>query len=194
MSSPSEFYKSLPPITKAYGTICLMTTVASHLGLYRLENIALIHELVFSEFQVWRLLTNFFFLGNFSMNFGIRLLMIARYGVQLEQGPFQRRTADFLWMMIFGAISLLVCIEDIPFLGHYQLFQFYGVHFLAFHWYSCFYTSAVGSFLTLKSIYMDLLHSRPFIYRGQCLLWMLFLVPLLCQTLWGSLLGTYTTF
>ncbi|KAB2080092.1 hypothetical protein ES319_A05G046800v1 [Gossypium barbadense] len=107
MSSPAEFYKSLPPITKAYGTICLMTTVASHLGLYRLENIALIHELVFSEFQVWRLLTNFFFLGNFSMNFGIRLLMIARYGVQLEQGPFQRRTADFLWMMIFGAISLL---------------------------------------------------------------------------------------
>ncbi|MBA0594203.1 hypothetical protein Gorai_011118, partial [Gossypium raimondii] len=103
----SRFYKSLPPITKAYGTICLMTTVASHLGLYRLENIALIHELVFSEFQVWRLLTNFFFLGNFSMNFGIRLLMIARYGVQLEQGPFQRRTADFLWMMIFGAISLL---------------------------------------------------------------------------------------
>lgn len=33
----------------------------------------------------------------------------ARYGVQLESGPFQRRTADFLWMMIFGALSLLVC-------------------------------------------------------------------------------------
>ncbi|KAL4333729.1 hypothetical protein GQ457_07G038660 [Hibiscus cannabinus] len=115
MSSPGEFYKSLPPITKAYGTICFLTTVASQLGLYRIETIALIHELVFSEFQVWRLLTNFFFLGNFSVNFAIRLLMIIRYGVQLEQGPFQRRTADFLWMMIFGALSLLV-LSFIPIL------------------------------------------------------------------------------
>lgn len=32
----------------------------------------------------------------------------ARYGVQLEKGPFDKRTADFLWMMIFGAVSLLV--------------------------------------------------------------------------------------
>lgn len=34
----------------------------------------------------------------------------ARYGVQLEKGPFEKRTADFLWMMIFGAITLLVSV------------------------------------------------------------------------------------
>lgn len=28
--------------------------------------------------------------------------------MQLEKGPFERRTADFLWMMIFGAFALLV--------------------------------------------------------------------------------------
>ncbi|OIT03637.1 derlin-1, partial [Nicotiana attenuata] len=38
----------------------------------------------------------------------------ARYGVQLESGPFQRRTADFLWMMIFGALTLLA-LSLIPF-------------------------------------------------------------------------------
>ncbi|RWW69164.1 hypothetical protein BHE74_00023270, partial [Ensete ventricosum] len=63
---------------------------------------------------VWRLFTNFFFLGKFSINFGIRLLMMyvfqARYGVQLEKGPFDKRTADFLWMMLFGAFFLLVSI------------------------------------------------------------------------------------
>uniref|UniRef100_A0A1D1XUC2 Derlin n=1 Tax=Anthurium amnicola TaxID=1678845 RepID=A0A1D1XUC2_9ARAE len=72
-------------------------------------------------FQVWRLITNFFWLGPFSVNFGIRLLMIARYGVQLEKGPFDRRTADFLWMMMFGAISLLalsaIPLLRFPFLG-----------------------------------------------------------------------------
>ncbi|KAG5041622.1 hypothetical protein JHK85_014098 [Glycine max] len=61
----------------------------------------------------WRLFTNLFFLGPFSINFGIRLLMIVRYGVQLEKGPFDRRTADFLWMMIFGAFALLV-LSAIP--------------------------------------------------------------------------------
>ncbi|XP_050119351.1 derlin-1-like isoform X2 [Malus sylvestris] len=107
MSSPAEWYQSLPPISKAYGTLCVIATTAFQLGLYDWKSIALVHRLVFSHLQVWRLFTNFFFLGNFSVNFGIRLLMIARYGVQLEKGPFDRRTADFLWMMIFGATTLL---------------------------------------------------------------------------------------
>ncbi|XP_030448656.2 derlin-1 [Syzygium oleosum] len=121
MSSPAEFYNSLPPISKAFGTICVATTVAFHLGLFNPYYAALMYEPVFKQFQVWRLFTNFFFLGKFSVNFGIRLLMIARYGVQLEKGPFERRTADFLWMMIFGAFSLLVLaaipILWTPFLG-----------------------------------------------------------------------------
>uniref|UniRef100_A0A5B6YWG4 Derlin n=1 Tax=Davidia involucrata TaxID=16924 RepID=A0A5B6YWG4_DAVIN len=115
MSSPAEFYHSLPPISKAYGTLCLLATTACQFGLYHPADIALIYELVFSRFHVWRLITNFFFLGKFSINFGIRLIMIARYGVQLENGPFQRRTADFLWMVIFGASSLLV-LSAIPML------------------------------------------------------------------------------
>ncbi|XP_020394798.1 derlin-1.2 isoform X1 [Zea mays] len=44
----------------------------------------------------------------------------ARYGVMLEKGAFDKRTADFLWMMIFGAISLLV-LSVIPQLNTYVL-------------------------------------------------------------------------
>ncbi|KNA05753.1 hypothetical protein SOVF_187530 [Spinacia oleracea] len=121
MSSPAEWYQSLPPISKGYGTLCLLVTTASQLGVLNPYYIALLYGRVFKNFEVWRLFTNFFFLGGFSINFGIRLLMIARYGVQLEQGPFQRRTADFLWMMIFGAFSLLVLYAipffDLPFGG-----------------------------------------------------------------------------
>ncbi|CAA6672861.1 unnamed protein product [Spirodela intermedia] len=107
MSSPGEWYNSLPPITKGYGTLCLLTTVICKLGVVQPVHIALFYERVFPRLEVWRLITNFFFLGPFSFNFGIRLLMIARYGVNLEKGPFDRRTADFLWMLIFGALSLL---------------------------------------------------------------------------------------
>lgn len=113
MSSPAEYYNSLPPVTKAYGTLCFLTTALCQLGLLDPRHIALYYPWVFKRLQVWRLFTCIFFLGMFSINFGIRLLMIARYGVQLERGPFDKRTADFLWMMIFGVLTLLV-LSAIP--------------------------------------------------------------------------------
>ncbi|XP_059063076.1 derlin-1 [Cryptomeria japonica] len=107
MSSPGDWFNSLPPVSKAYGTLCLMTTAGCHMGLVNPKFLYLDYDLVVKHLQIWRLLTNFFFLGRFSINFAIRLLIIARYGVHLERGPFERRTGDFLWMMIFGALSLL---------------------------------------------------------------------------------------
>ncbi|XP_022145089.1 derlin-1 [Momordica charantia] len=154
MSSPAEYYNSLPPISKGYGTLCLLATTAFQLGLYGPVHIALIHGLVFKHFQVWRLFTNFLFLGKFSINFGIRLLMIARYGVQLENGPFQRRTADFLWMMIFGALTLLVLsaipIFWSPFLGISLVFM------LLYVWSREFPNAQINLYglVTLKAFYL----------------------------------------
>lgn len=154
MSSPAEYYSSLPPISKAYGTLCLLATTAFQFGLYDARDIALIYKLVFSRYQVWRLITNFFFLGKFSINFGIRLLMIARYGVQLENGPFERRTADFLWMMIFGAVSLLV-LSAIPMLWS----PFLGislVFMLLYVWSREFPNAQINIYglVTLKAFYL----------------------------------------
>ncbi|KAK6944893.1 Derlin, partial [Dillenia turbinata] len=164
-----RFYASLPPISKAYGTICLLATTAFQLGLYHPAYIALIYELVFKHFQVWRLITNFFFLGKFSINFGIRLLMIARYGVQLEKGPFERRTADFLWMMIFGALTLLVLSAvpglESPFLGISLVFM------LLYVWSREFPNANINIYglVTLKAFYLpwamlalDVIFGSPF--------------------------------
>ncbi|KAK0596735.1 hypothetical protein LWI29_018529 [Acer saccharum] len=108
MSTPAEYFRSLPPVSKFYGVTCLLTTTAYYLQLYSPWYIALSYEDVIERFQVWRLVTNFFFLGEFSFPFAIRLIMIANYGVSLERGPFDKRTTDFVWMLIFGAFSLLV--------------------------------------------------------------------------------------
>ncbi|PKA65322.1 Derlin-1 [Apostasia shenzhenica] len=149
-----RFYNSLPPVTKAYGTLCLLTTTAYHLGLLNLSYIALYYPLVFAKVQVWRLITNFFFLGSFSFNFGIHLLMIARYGVQLEKGPFDKRTADFLWMMLFGASSLLV-LSAVPWLS----FPFLGislVFMLLYVWSREFPHAQINIYglVTLKAFYL----------------------------------------
>ncbi|XP_057467123.1 derlin-1 [Actinidia eriantha] len=154
MSSPAEFYNSLPPISKAYGTLCLLFTTVSQFGLLNPVYVALIYERVFTRLEVWRLITNFFFLGPFSINFGIRLLMIARYGVQLENGPFQRRTADFLWMMMFGAFTLLALSAIpwfwTPFLGVSLVFM------LLYVWSREFPNANISIYglVTLKAFYL----------------------------------------
>ncbi|XP_073289754.1 derlin-1 [Primulina huaijiensis] len=154
MSSPAEYYKSLPPIAKAYGTACLLVTIACQIGLLNGQQLALIPYLVFFRFEVWRLITTFFFLGNFSINFGIRLLMIARYGVQLESGPFQRRTADFLWMMLFGAFSILA-LSAIPFF--WSPFLGISLVFMLLYVWSREYPNAsinLYGLVTLKAFYL----------------------------------------
>ncbi|KAI3921589.1 hypothetical protein MKW92_027049 [Papaver armeniacum] len=116
MSTPGEYYRSLPPVCKVYGVFCFMTAAAYHLQLYDPRDIlSLDYGLVLKRFQIWRLVSNFFFLGPFSVRFAVRLIMLARYGVQLEKGPFDKRTADFMWMMLFGAFSLLI-IAAVPML------------------------------------------------------------------------------
>ncbi|KAM5557022.1 derlin-1.1-like [Rosa sericea] len=115
MSTPAEYYRSLPPVSKTFGVACLMTTTAFTLQLVSAQSIYLDYGLVFKHFQVWRLFTNFFFLGPFSLPFAMEIYIIAKYGVSLERGPFDKRTADYVWMLIFGAMSLLV-MSVVPFL------------------------------------------------------------------------------
>ncbi|XP_042487862.1 derlin-1-like [Macadamia integrifolia] len=154
MSSPGEYYQSLPPVVKTYGVICLMTTSAYHLQLINPENLALSYESVLKKLQIWRILTNFFFLGSFSVPFAVRLLMLARYGVLLEKGPFDKRTADFLWMMIFGAFSLLV-LAAVPLL--WSPFRGISLVFMLVYVWSREFPNArisIYGIVTLKGFYL----------------------------------------
>jgi len=51
MSSPGEWYSSLPPITKLYGTSVFLTSCAVSLGLTRPARLLLIWPLVTKEMQ-----------------------------------------------------------------------------------------------------------------------------------------------
>ncbi|KAH7557371.1 hypothetical protein ACOSP7_027073 [Xanthoceras sorbifolium] len=168
MSTPAEYYHSLPPVSKFYGVACLMTTTAYYLQLYDPRNIALSYEDVFKRFQVWRLVTNFFFLGPFSFPFAIRLIIIARYGVSLERGPFDKRTADFLWMLIFGAFSLLVMavvpLLWTPFMGAslvYMILYVWGREFPNARINIYGVVSLKGFYLPWATLALDLIFGMP---------------------------------
>ncbi|KAL2630499.1 hypothetical protein R1flu_015185 [Riccia fluitans] len=143
MSSPAEFYHSLPPISKFYGTACFAFTVAYQLGLLNPGWLLLDYHYVIRKLQIWRLLTNFFFLGPFSMPFGMRMLMIARYGVQLEKATFENRPADFLYMFITTMFTALALTFAIPPLRTYFLSNSL-VYMLVYIWSREFATSRVN--------------------------------------------------
>jgi hypothetical protein len=52
--------------------------------------------------------TNFLFFGNFGIDFLFHLFFLYRYARSLEEGSFRRRTSDFFFMLLFGALFLIV--------------------------------------------------------------------------------------
>ncbi|BDA49288.1 Derlin-1 [Coccomyxa sp. Obi] len=64
--------------------------------------------------QIWRVVSNFLFLGKPSFNFLLRILWIVQYGVPLEKVTYQFSTADFVFLVLFGMVSLLGASVFVP--------------------------------------------------------------------------------
>jgi len=52
MSSPGEWYSSLPPITKLLGTSCVLTTIGMEIGLVDPQLLIINWNLIIYKFQV----------------------------------------------------------------------------------------------------------------------------------------------
>lgn len=102
-AGPGDWYAGLPPVTRTLGTGIVLSSVAMQLGLIYPGALVLLWPEVLWSLQLWRLVTNFLFLGGFSFAFLMQLLMLHNYGVALENTVFLNRQADFLWMLLFGA-------------------------------------------------------------------------------------------
>ncbi|ELW72602.1 Derlin-3 [Tupaia chinensis] len=67
-------------------------------------------HLVFRKFQVWRLVTNFLFFGPLGFSFFFNMLFVFRYCRMLEEGSFRGRTADFVFMFLFGGVVMTALV------------------------------------------------------------------------------------
>ena len=123
-ASPEDWYRSLPKITRGYMTAALATTVLVQLEFISPQLLYLDFPSITGNLEVWRLLTNFVFLGPFSMNFCFSMFFLIRYGRELEAKRFEGRAADMLWMM--GITGLVLCtiayaLGEIPFMSQAML-------------------------------------------------------------------------
>lgn len=56
---------------------------------------------------MWRLVTNFLFFGGFGIPWLFNMYFLLRHSSLLEETSFRGRTADFLFLYLFGVLSLL---------------------------------------------------------------------------------------
>lgn len=102
-----SFYHSLPPVTKAYGTLCFLTTVAYQLNLLNPEWIYLDYTLVTKKFQVRQEL-GFLWCGEARI-FKVRLrllIAIAGKGFLVKQGA-ELEEMIYLWILRIVRILLI---------------------------------------------------------------------------------------
>ncbi|RAL39487.1 hypothetical protein DM860_003020 [Cuscuta australis] len=69
-------------------------------------NLYLNPKLVVTHYQFWRLITNFLYFRKMDLDFLFHMFFLARYCKLLEENTFRGRTADFFYMLFFGATVL----------------------------------------------------------------------------------------
>ncbi|XP_062088722.1 derlin-2.2 [Humulus lupulus] len=101
-----EWYKQMPIITRSYLTAAIVTTIGCSLDIISPYNLYLNPKLVVKQYQFWRLVTNFLYFRKMDLDFMFHMFFLARYCKLLEENSFRGRTADFFYMLLFGATVL----------------------------------------------------------------------------------------
>ncbi|XP_045475973.1 derlin-2-like [Harmonia axyridis] len=101
-------YMNMPPVTRAYTTACVITTLAVQLEIASPFQLYFNPILIVKQGQIWRLITTFLFFGVFGFNFFFNMIFTYKYCRMLEEGSFRNRTADFVMMFLFGATCMII--------------------------------------------------------------------------------------
>ncbi|KAI5330919.1 hypothetical protein L3X38_021045 [Prunus dulcis] len=101
-----EWYKQMPIITRSYLTAAVVTNIGCSLDIISPHNLYLNPILVVKQYQFWRLVTNFLYFRKMDLDFMFHMFFLARYCKLLEENSFRGRTADFFYMLLFGATVL----------------------------------------------------------------------------------------
>uniref|UniRef100_A0A3Q1GC01 Derlin n=1 Tax=Acanthochromis polyacanthus TaxID=80966 RepID=A0A3Q1GC01_9TELE len=115
----TQEYFQIPVVTRAYTTACVLTTAAVQLEVITPFQLYFNPDLIIRRYQIWRVITSFLFFGSLGFSFLFNIIFLYRYCRMLEEGSFRGRTADFVFMFLFGGIvmSLFGLFANIFFLG-----------------------------------------------------------------------------
>lgn len=117
---PMDWYWSMPIVTRTYFTGCFVATVACALDVITPFHLYYNQHQIIHRGQLWRLVTNFLFFGNWGIDFLFHMYFIVRYSRGLEEGrSFAGKTGDFVFCLAF-------CMALIMAVAPYTKMLFFG--------------------------------------------------------------------
>lgn len=115
----------IPVVSRVYLTSAFLTTAACAVDIISPFSLYFNFNLIFVQGQVWRIFTTFLFFGLFSVDFLFHMYFLVRYCRMLEEGDFRGRTANFVWMLLFGIFIMTIVAPflSVNFLGNSLTFM-----------------------------------------------------------------------
>jgi Derlin-2/3 len=104
--SLETFFAEMPVVTKFWLCASFLSTLGVMLKIISPMNLLLDFEVIWSKFQIWRLLTCACFFGKFSFPFMFQLYFLVSYGKLYESDPFPTgggASSDFCYMLLIGS-------------------------------------------------------------------------------------------
>lgn len=119
MPTIEDWYTQIPIVTRVYLTLAVITTLLCALEIVSPFSLYFNWNAIVNKFEVWRLVTNFLFFGLFGIEYVFHMFFLVRYCRLLEENTFHGRTADFLFMLMFGGtiMTVLAPFLNVHFLG-----------------------------------------------------------------------------
>lgn len=109
-----DWIVEIPVISRTYMLLATTTSILCSLDLISPLNLYFNARLILKG-QVWRVGTNFLFFGTPGLDFCLHLYFLVRYCRLLEESPeFEGKTADFLWLFVYGVVTICLIGPFLP--------------------------------------------------------------------------------
>lgn len=116
----NRWLAEIPPVTRTYVLGAVATTAACYLEIVSPFNLYFNAHQVIYKLELWRIFTNFFYFGSsFSLDFIFHMFFLTRSCRALEEGSFQARRGDFIYMILLASFAMLLIapLFQMQFLG-----------------------------------------------------------------------------
>ncbi|ETW81728.1 hypothetical protein HETIRDRAFT_65032 [Heterobasidion irregulare TC 32-1] len=109
----------IPPVTRAWLVLSVLTSLAVQSQLVTPLQLYFSFKASFTNMQLWRVFTNFFYFGTISLDFVFHMFFFMRYSRMLEESSFANRKADYFWLLLVSSVMLLTLspLFNLPFLS-----------------------------------------------------------------------------
>ncbi|XP_077384241.1 derlin-1 [Festucalex cinctus] len=111
MSDIGDWFKSIPLITRGWFAASIAVPLIGKLGLVDPRNLALRPDLFLRRLHLWRPVTATLYFPvypNTGFLFLVNLYFLYNYSTRLETGAFDGRPADYVFMLLFNWICIVI--------------------------------------------------------------------------------------